>query len=263
MEMIKDKFHLQHPIFSQLEEYIDFYDMFSISTLGWIKHGIASAINFDTYVFSSMKGTLESIKEVLKNLRIADAYALLRRYYDSTIINVYTNLYLEEHFNIETYFVPEIEDWLKGKKKIPEYRIMSQYIRNSSRLSEITSLLFQDERYKDIRNRCNEHTHYNFYRHVLINDNEIYHPERMKMLDKLGNDVEAVFIQHLAQIFYLNDHYMMSSDYADYMDMGLTPPEGSQYFVASFIQDIFNKVIRVKRPDVAEAIKAHTSMALR
>jgi hypothetical protein len=204
MEVIKDKTHLQHPVFSQLEEYMEFYDRFSISTMVWIKHGIASAINFDTYVFTSMKGTLESIRDVLRNLRIADAYALLRRYYDSTIINVYTNLYLEEHFNIETYFVPEIEDWLKGKRKIPDYRIMSSYIRASSRLSEISALLFREEEYKNIRKRCNEHTHYNFYKHVLINDNEIYQPERMKMIDNFSKDVEAVFIQHLAQIFYLN-----------------------------------------------------------
>lgn len=71
MDSIKSQKHLQHPVFEQLKEYMEFYEMFSFATMGWIKHGIGSAINIDTYVFSSMQGTLESISDVLKNLRIA------------------------------------------------------------------------------------------------------------------------------------------------------------------------------------------------
>jgi len=262
MDSIKSQSHLEHPVFGQIKDYMEFYEMFSFSTMGWNKRGLVSAINIDTYVFSSMQGTLESIRDVLKNLRIADAYSLLRRYYDSTIINVYTNLYLEENFTFETYYVPEINDWLEGKKKIPEYRFMSSYIRNSSRLSTITALLFQDDRYKNIRERCNDHTHYNYYEHVLINDNEIVMVDRIKMLDTFSKDLEAIFIQHLSQIFYLNDHYLMSSDYIDHLDAGLPPPEGSEQFVAAFIQDIYDRILKVKRPDIADEIKNHTAMKL-
>ena len=43
----------------------------------------------------------------------------------------------------------------------------------------------------------------------------------------------------------------MSSDYIDSLDVGATPVKGSQNFVTAFIQDIFNKVIKAKRPDLA------------
>jgi hypothetical protein len=82
------------------------------------------------------------------------------------------------------------------------------------------------------------------------------------MLDTFSNDLEDVFIQHFAYIFYLNDHYMMSSDYLDSLDSGLKPEEGSQYFVAPFVQNIFDKVIKLKRPDIANEIKNKTGMQL-
>lgn len=55
---------------------------------------------------------------------------------------------------------------------------------------------------------------------------------------------------------------MMSSDYIDCLDMGIQPEEDSQYWVANFIQEIFDKVIKTKRYDIAEEIKRHTTMQL-
>jgi len=55
---------------------------------------------------------------------------------------------------------------------------------------------------------------------------------------------------------------MASSDYLDALEVGQQPEEGSQYFVAPFVQQAFDKVIKVKRPDVAAAIKRNTAMVL-
>ncbi len=47
---------------------------------------------------------------------------------------------------------------------------------------------------------------------------------------------------------------MMLSDYVDSLDCGITPEEGSQYWVAPFVQNIFDLVINKERPDIAAAI---------
>jgi hypothetical protein len=138
---------------------------------------------------------------------------------------------------------------------------MSHYILSSSKLKEITNLL-QKNNYKKVRDRCNDHTHYNFYYNLLLNDNELYFPKRITALNTFSEDLEDIFIQHFAYIFYLNDHYMMSSEYVDSLDLGLMPEEESKYYVAPFIQDIFDKIIKNKRPDIANEIKKNTSMQL-
>ena len=90
-----------------------------------------------------MKGTLESIKNTLKNGRINDAWALMRKYHDSIIINIYSNLYLKNNFNIENIVVQQIDNWLNGKDSLPEFRIMSRYIRDVKSLENLRSLVFE------------------------------------------------------------------------------------------------------------------------
>lgn len=258
-----DEVYKRHPAFEQLSEYAEFYENLSNSVMGWITQGtIGSVLNIDTYLYSSIQGTLQSIKEILIKGRINDSYALLRKYHDSVIINVYSNLYLDDNFSIENFVVEKINNWLHGKEQLPKYRVMSDYIRKSEKLAEINVLLYKDNVYREIRERCNDHTHYNFYQNLLLNDSEIYLKNRFGILNQFSKDLQHLFILHFTYLFYLKDHYMMSSDYVDSMDLGLVPEEDSQYFVAPFIQEIFDKVIKKNRMDLAVEIKRHTTMRL-
>jgi hypothetical protein len=257
-----EKEYLEHSVFQQLKELIKFYDALSYTTMGFISQGTEAILNLDTYVFSSMSGTLESIHNVLFMGRINDAYALLRKYYDSTIINVYTSLYLNDHFSIENFIVEQIDNWRSGEKALPKFGEISQYIKNSKKIKPITDILQSDGEYQGIRDRCNNNMHYNFYRYLLFNDNQIYLKNRVGMLNRFQSDLIAIYVEHLAYLFYLNDHYMMSSDYVDCLDVGMIPEQDSQYWVATFIQEAFDKYIKPNRPDVANEIKTKTSMKL-
>jgi hypothetical protein len=216
-----------HPVFEDLKAYIAFYEHLSRSVFSWITQGTGAFCNIDSYVYSSIQGTLSSIDEILRNGRVNDAYALLRKYYDSATINIYSILYLEDHFSIENFIVKQIDNWLKGKEKLPEFRIMAQYIRSSKRVAAVTDILLADDRYMRLRERCNDHTHYNFYKNVLLNDNEIHLPERRPAMDEFQMDIRDVFVFHVACVFCVRDNYMMASDHLDALELGLTALEVS------------------------------------
>ena len=258
-----EKEYLEHSVFVQLSQYADFYNSLAYSTMGFVGRGTKpSMFNLDMYIFTSLQNTLDSIKETLSKGRINDAYALLRKFYDSTIINIYTNLYLNK--NSDSFIVEKIENWRNGKDKIPEFREMSEYVKKSDELKSMVELLEKDKPYKKIRQRCNDHVHYNYYHIFLRNGNVgVELSDKIDALNIFSTDVAAIFIQHFAYLFYLNEHYMSSSDYSDYMDMGMKPEEGSQYWVAPFIQDIFDKWIKPNRPDIADEIKLKTFMELK
>lgn len=256
------KEYRDHSVFNEISQIEDFYKSLSFSIMGFVKSGVAALINMDTYVYSSIQGTIESIRVLLENGRINDAYALLRKYQDSTIINIYSTLFLEENISIENFIVQQIDGWVKGEVTIPEYRIMSGYIQKSDRVKPVRDLLLSDNIYKEIRERCNAHTHYNFYKYVLLNDNEIHLPQRVSQLSQFEFDIRSLFIQHFAYLFFINQHYMASTDYVDYLDCGSTPPEDSQYWVSSFIQEMFDRIVKPHRPDIAKLIIENTSMHL-
>ncbi len=172
--MVSDERYRGHQVFSELDEYIDFYRSLSISVMSFATMGTTAFVSMDTYVYSSIQGTVDSIKTLLEKGRINDCYSLVRKYFDSAVINVYSNLYLQDHRSIDNYIVEKVNNWLHGKEKLPEYRIMSQYIKKSRVLEAINNLLYVNELYKNVRERCNDHTHYNYFKNVLLNDSEVY-----------------------------------------------------------------------------------------
>ncbi|MBN1929982.1 MAG: hypothetical protein JW786_00035 [Desulfobacterales bacterium] len=260
--MFTEKEYLGHPVFEQLETYSTFYDNLSSSIFPIISVGTGSVINIDTYVYISMQGTLDSIKEILSHERINDAYTLLRKYYDAAIINIYTNLYLDDYFNIDNFVVEKIDNWLKGREQLPNIRVMNNYIQKSEKVVPIYRLLHKDKRYSELRDRCNDHTHYNFYHNVLLNNRQMFIDKKVAMLNRFAKDLENIFILHLVYLFYLSDHYMMASDYLDCLDCGIAPEPGSQYLVAPFVQEIFDTVIKKNRMDLALEIKSKSEMRL-
>jgi hypothetical protein len=260
--MVTDEEYQKHTVFSDLERYSAFYQSLGHSVFGFVSVGTRAICNIDSYLFSSIEGTLLSIRVILRDGRINDAYALLRKYYDSAIINIYTGLYLKDHVSLENFIVEQIDRWLHGKDQLPKFRVMSQYIRESPRVAPITSLLFGDNHYKQLRDRCNDHTHYNFYRNVLFNDNKIFLKDRQRALQEISNDLRDVLILHVSYMFFANGHYMMSSDYLDCLECGMTPEPNSEYWVAPFVQEIFDQTVKKARPDVVATIKQHTSIQL-
>lgn len=52
-------------------------------------------------------------------------------------------------------------------------------------------------------------------------------------------DLEQLFI---ISLFFIDSTLFVSSDYMDYVECGMAPPEGSQYWVNGYIQDILIKI---------------------
>jgi len=260
--MALTKEYLEYKIFKEIADYMEFYDFLSFSVSSFVTGGTTAIANLDSHIFSSMQGTLSSINLILKDGRINDCYALLRKYHDSSIISAYESLYLEENFGIDNIIVEKINNWLHGKEKLPMFKTMISYLQGSPKLSHINALLNSDDRYLRIRDRCNNHMHYNFFYYMMINDKELHDNNRIKFLNQLSLDLKDIFIQNFVFIFSIREYYMSSSDYTDYLDAGLKPVEGSQYYVAPIVQKMFDLYIKSSRTDLATTIKNKTCMQL-
>ncbi|OCH29854.1 hypothetical protein A6E13_19635 [Aliivibrio fischeri] len=261
MQSTDDKY-VNNEIFTELKYYADFYEYLSDSVMCFPTSGTSAIMNIDTYVFMSIKGTIESINLVLKDGQLNDAYALLRKFYDSVLINSYVNLYINDHADKSVMYVQKINDWLKGKEALPRMGEMTKYLNNSSKLVELNKLIDADDRYKSIRKRCNDNMHYNYFSLLMMNEGKVYMKERYQHLLQLKQDIKDVFLLNIIYMFIINDYYMLSSDYVDYLEAGMTPPEDSQYWVAPFIQEMVDNFLKTERPDFFKLLSDSTSMHL-
>ena len=62
---------------------------------------------------------------------------------------------------------------------------------------------------------------------------------------------------------YTNETYTASTDYMDYLECGMSPPDNSQYWVSTNVKECFLNYVVKYRPEIAELIYNKTFMELK
>ena len=246
--------YLNHEIFITLSDIQNFYNQLSFSsfsyTAGYVK-GVMTNIN--SPIYSSIEGTIESIGCVLNIGRINDAIALIRKYDDAVITSIYITLLQHEDENklgrsFETNDVYDIYDnkvnkWVHAIKK--DLKATRDKVTNDERTKKVNDILNKDSKIDKLRQFCNNNVHYNSLRYFLWNDPNYdwSGKNRIKLLDMANEQLKGIFIFHLSNLIVINPHYLISSDYVDALDCECIPEEGSQNWVASYVQECFDKYI--------------------
>jgi hypothetical protein len=173
--------------------------------------------------------------------------------------DIFTYIYLEVKIGDERGD-NDIEQWIQGKKKLHSLnikRLLSFLTRNNSEIKKCFDLLDVSGKYIDIKSYCNDYVHNNRLSNLILNTDCLMdgtaHYERMSAY------VEALKCLLFAVICILKPHYASSSDYMDHAELGLSPPEGSQYWVAPFMQEEFDRLYASNRK-LAEVILGSSCM---
>lgn len=236
--------YLKHKVFDDLKYMREFYDSLSCSCFSFVASGTKGIVNYASYVYSSIEGTLDSITTLLTKGRINDAYTLIRKLFDDIILEIYMDVTLKDKFSLENYIVEEVNEWIQGKHRILKSEKILKYLKTSERTRDLYPLLGWDTYLKRNRELLDDSVHSNRFHLMLLNCNKVYLDDRERHLKNCEIVLNQLFLLHLSFIFHLNPHYLMASDYMDYLEMGETPPEGSEAWIASFAQDAFDKVIK-------------------
>lgn len=263
LKAYKTEEYAAHEVFITLKDLIEFYNALSFNVMSFITPGIAPRLfNIDTYVYSSIEGTLDSINLVLEKGRINDAFSLCRKYHDAVVMDIYKAMYLAKHHSLDNWVVKDIDDWASGKGHLPWYEKMIKELRSWNVLDGLHKYFDYNGHYMKIRKKCNNHNHYNSFQYMIMNDNEIMNNHRISELNQLSICLKDIFIFHFAYVISLNPGYIMSSDYIDALDCGLTPEKDSQYWVAPFVQEILDKYIKPRHSKLATYLKESCGMQL-
>lgn len=236
--------YLKHKVFDDLKYMMEFYDSLSCSCFSFVASGTKGIVNYASYVYSSIEGTLDSITTLLTKGRINDAYTLIRKLFDDILLEIYMDVNLKDKFSLENYIVEEVNEWIQGKHRIPKTVMILKYLETSERTRDLYPLFGWDTYLKKNRELLDDSVHSNRYHLMLLNCNRAYIANRERHLKNCEIVLNQLFLLHLSFIFHLNPQYLMAFDYIYYMDEGLTPPEGSEAWIASFAQDAFDKVIK-------------------
>ena len=239
----------EHTCFKELEDMKEFYDNTSDRSYLVVPLGTKSLLNFESYVFMSIYGTLDSIKFLLMDGKINDAFVLVRKYYDDILADIYLQVLLKENNEIgKGLVVEDVQQWLETSYRIPSSKKILQTLMTSPTTKDLYPFFGWKTHLKRIREILDDCVHANRYSCMLFNCNKVYLGDKKeKQLDKMLIILRQLMKIQVAFMFHLNSEYLMASDYRDYIEEGMQPPEGSESWIAPYAQKAFDKYIK---PDV-------------
>ena len=244
-----------------LGEYAEFYDGLSFGVMSFVPIGTRSVLSLDTYLMGSMASTLRGMAALVTLGNINDAFALARKLYDAALIGTYINLYLQRNAQPGKPLVERIDGWITGAKALPRTGEIAKYVDAAQELNAVRPCLSELD-YVGVRERCNDQTHHNFLDHLILNDGRVRLRSRAEWIRQLGVDTLDIIILHLAYSFCLSGHYMMSSDYMDALEVGMTPEHGSEDWVAPYVQAFLTEQVEPRCPGLIAALRQETGMEL-
>ena len=259
---VKYEAYQNHEVFGLIDKMADYYEGLSDTSFSFLPQGTMTIGNYAANIYMSIQSTLESIKMLLKEGHITDAFVLIRKLFDTVLVEIYLNVVREDKFDwMESLVVKDVDEWLKSQHWIPRTEKILEVLKESRTTKDLYPWFGWDGNLKKIRSMLDNHVHASSYYSILLNCAEIYLTDREKQLKIAWVILKQIMVIHLSFMFYMNGPYMMASDYMDYRDMGMEPPEGSECWLASYAQRAFDEFLK-PHEKLAGFIKEHCCMEI-
>lgn len=258
-----------HKIFQDLKDIMNFYETLSWSNYNPVEYaGLISrskVLSTSTYVFGSLAGTMESIFVLLHNGRCNDALALIRKYCDTIILDIYLRLLTKdlnetvlEKESIQSIINNKVTNWIDSEGRLFDEKkiniVYDKISKSEPKLTQLFNLRDSNALYKKLRDLCNDNMHNNYLFTIMANDAnmiKVREDIRKIMLKNASIAIRYFFSIHFAFIYCEDCAFMMSSDYMDHLELGSKPPEGSERWLANSVLTAF-EIVKSIKPSVAE-----------
>lgn len=216
-------------------------------------------------VSTSCELTAGSIISCCESGCMADAFSLLRKYRDDMFFYLYVAVYdtcnkLEHDSQIVAQMEKNIDRWINNNLNDLHIGDILKAIGQSSQVKDAVQKYKLKSYFNTIGNRLNDYVHSNGALFYNRNVNAYQGDSLQKQMQVLLKDMRFITIAFLFLLTLCSPLSIMSTDYVDYLDCGLTPPEGSQYCVAPFVAEFFKINIDLIDESCMKYLKDNTHM---
>ncbi len=249
--------YLNNTVFETIDDVIEFYNYLFDNDDTVTVMVAKGPLNYNYEIYLSMANTLESIKQLLKQGRMSDAFALIRKYNDAVILHTYTltcyekeeNSFFNENYSL---YNNVINEWVNGRKvliekKKEEDKEQAYRVAIEEWNKKLFGLLVNNDAksiYGYLRSIENDNVHYNNWNAFRINNPEIRDfPISLSLLNEANDAIKLVFTIHFSYLILTKSEAMYSYDYIYALEEGITPDANTRDCAASIISEMFEKYI--------------------
>lgn len=218
-------------------------------------------------VITSCELTIGSVISCCESGCMADAYSLLRKYRDDMFFYLYVVVYdtynkLENNSKLVAQMEKNIERWVNNNLDNLYIGDILMAIGQSPRAKDAVRKYKLKSYFDTIGNRLNNYVHSNGVLFYNRNVNSYQGDHLQKQMQELLKDMRFITISFLFLLTLCSPLSIMSTDYIDSLDCGLEPEEGSEYWVAPFVEKFIKESISLIDQSCLNYLRENTSMAL-
>ncbi len=198
---------------------------------------------------------------------MADANSLLHKYRDDMFFYLYVAVYdtcnkLEHDLQCVAQMEKNIERWINNNLDDLNIGEVLKTISQSPWVKDAVQKYKLKSYFDTIGNRLNDYVHSNGVSFYNRNVNACQGDGLQKQMQVLLKDMRFITISFLFLLTLCSPLSIMSTDYVDYLDSHMTPPENSQYWVAPFVEKYIKDNIGHIDQSCLNYLRDNTSMAL-
>ena len=198
---------------------------------------------------------------------LADAFTLLRKYRDDLFFFLYivayeTNMHQEEKTEKTETMENNIDRWINNNLCNLSIGEVLKTIGQSSQVADAVKKYNMQNYFDTIERRLNDYVHSNGISYYNQNIIAYRNNELKELLFSLINDMRLITVTFMFLLTLCSPLSIMSSDYIDCLECNMTPPEGSQYWVAPYITDFFRKNMDLIDKSCIDYLRENTSMEI-
>ena len=217
------------------------------------------------FVSTSLELTAGSIISCCEYGCLADANALLRKYRDDMFFYLYLLVYHSnkllgaEKKNSEQ-MEENIQKWLDNNLCDLSIGKVMKAIGQAPGINKAVKKYKLQQYFEKIGDRLNNYVHSNGVYYYNRNINSYKDNEFIKRLQLLLDDMRFITVTFLFLLTICSPLTIMSTDYTDCLEMRVTPPDGSEYWIAPFVKEYFKKNLDLIDESCIEYLKENTFM---
>lgn len=198
------------------------------------------------YILNILHNRKPFIEEDLKNLKTDNG----ENFADSLMKIRFNKNFTDDEKAVMAWFRNAVYDLPGPIKKKLEFENYMKSLKQNENISQILNEYNLKEYWDTLRKRLNDYVHNNGTRFSAQNIIKVYDKSLYTHLKNVVTRTSYISSFFMVAVLMIESSLISSTDYIDYLDCGLEPPEDCQYNVAPFIQDFIDNKVAKLHPEL-------------
>lgn len=211
------------------------------------------------YILSIISDRKPFLEEDVKNFKTDNPEEFVKSFSDIRINNVLT----DNEKALSAWFSNTVSDLERPIRRKLEFENYMKTLKQNPSIAQALGDYKLQDYWEVLRRRLNDYVHNNgvmFAAQNSIRKNDKNVEIHLKNINIRTSYISSFFIIVLLMV---DSTLISSTDYIDHLDCNLEPPEDSQYFIASFIQDFIDRKVNKIHPELKQYLKDNNINGMR